>query len=303
MTLRVLLTLLAFGGSLISCGGQGGPTGGADTVTVSDGASDDGSGGAVLDVATDAPAPDVAPVTSDLLPVAPDGAERTLDAPVTADLETADTAVVTGTETATAWGTITGACGAISAAVQQPGAALLHTTYTFADGASFDPAGLSGQTLKRYEEPNAGGSSKCSEVMSMQLLMDCEGAVVTKTETEVVYDTEGKITDYLIEVGGVTGGVSVTRAYLGPGVEVYTVEDATDLLEKKLAGIEEALNNVSTDDTWQKSIVHIWTLYPEWAETVQVAWAALEPATQGSTLVLVTVEEGSDYIVTDACDD
>lgn len=203
--------------------------------------------------------------------------------------------------TVTAWGTIAGACGAVSAAVQVTSAAVLQTTYTFADGASFDPSGLGGKVRQRFEGPNAGGSSKCSEVMSMQLLVDCEGATVTKTETEVVYDTVGKIADYLAELAGVKTGVSVTRAYLGPFVDVYTLEDATTLLEKKLAGIDAALGNASDADKWEKSIVHVWTLHAEWAETVEAAWEALDPQVTLNALVLITVEEGSDYIVTDAC--
>jgi len=203
----------------------------------------------------------------------------------------------------TSWGTITGACGVISAAVKEDSAAVLHTTYTFTNADTFDSNSLEGRAKKRYDEPNAGGSSKCSEVMSMQLLIDCEDAAVTKLETEIVYDTEGKIADYLIDIDGVKAGVSVTRAYKGPVIDVYTAEDATSLLEKKLAGIAEARENVSEEDSWDKSLVHIWTLYPEWAETVTQAWNALDDAIKGTTLVLVTVEQGSDYIVTDNCED
>jgi hypothetical protein len=206
-----------------------------------------------------------------------------------------------GTETA--WGLITGACGEVAAAVQAGDAGVWQTTYTFDDAESFDAEGLSGQTLKRYEEPNAGGSSRCTEVMSMQLLMDCEGASVLKTETEMVYDTEGKIADYLAEVGGVTTGVSVTRAYKGPAIDVYTLEDATDLLEKKLDGIQQARTNVSAADAWDASLVHVWTLHPAWAETVVTAWEALDAALKADIVIVITVEVGSDYIVTDSCDD
>lgn len=206
-----------------------------------------------------------------------------------------------GTETT--WGLITGACGDVAAAVQAGEAGVWQTTYTFDNAESFDTEGLSGKTLKRYEEPNAGGSSRCTEVMSMQLMMDCEGASVLKTETEMVYDTEGKIADYLAEVGGVATGVSVTRAYKGPTIDVYTLEDATDLLEKKLKGIAEARANVSAADAWEASVVHVWTLHPEWAETVEAAWGALSSEVKADTVIVVTVEVGSDYIVTDSCDD
>jgi hypothetical protein len=202
----------------------------------------------------------------------------------------------------TPWGVISGACGSITDAVQSSQGTLLQTTYTFEDEASFDSASLTGRAKKRYDEPNAGGSSKCSEVMSMQLLIDCEGATVLKTETDIVYDTEGKIADYLVDIGGIKTGVSVTRAYKGPVVDVYTLDDANTLLEKKLSGLVEAQTNVSAEDAWQASMVHIWTLHPAWADTVAQAWNALDEATKGNALVLITVEEGSDYIVSDACD-
>jgi hypothetical protein len=139
--------------------------------------------------------------------------------------------------------------------------------------------------------------------MSMQLLIDCEGGSVLKTETEVSYDVEGKKTDYIASVGGLKAGVSVTRAYLGPVVDVYTLEDATNLLEKKLAGSQEALANVSSADQWDRSILHIWTLHADWAQTVATAWEALDVSLKQGTLVLLTVEEGGDLIVTDSCDD
>ena len=124
-----------------------------------------------------------------------------------------------------------------------------------------------------------------------------------KGETEMNYDVEGKIADYLADMGGVRVGVSVTRAYKGPTIDVYTLDDATDLLQKKLSGIAEARANVSQADTWERSLVHVWTLHPEWALIVEEAWEGLAPEIKGERLVMVTVESGSEYIVSDACDD
>ena len=209
----------------------------------------------------------------------------------------------TASETATAWGVISGACGETAAALQSSGPDFLSSTYTFEDVARFEPGSLGAKPLTRYEDENAGGSSRCTEVMSMQFLIDCEGAEVLKTETEMVYDLEGKLADYLVDLGGVRVGVSVTRAYKGPVVDVYTLDDATELLEKKLSGIVEAQENVSEADSWERSMVHVWTLHPEWALIVEETWEALDSALKADHVVLVTVEQGSDYIVTDACHD
>lgn len=203
----------------------------------------------------------------------------------------------------TAWGVISGACGAATDALQSSGPAFLTGTYTFEDEESFQPGALGAKPLTRFEDDNAGGSSRCTEVMSMQLLIDCEDASVLKTETELVYDVEGKLADYLAEIDGVRVGVSVTRAYKGPSIDVYTLDDARDLLEKKLSGIAEARANVSEADHWDRSMVHVWTLHPAWAETVHEAWESLDGDLKGESVVLVTVEAGSTYIVTDTCHD
>ena len=300
-----LLTLLVIAWSFPGCGEPESPADQADTQAVEAGPTEDAA--AVVDVTEG----DIAVVPDAVELVGTDATEvEEVEGPEVEDVSFSpgDTPEVEevaspseGTETA--WGLITGACGDAEAAVQAGEAALLLTTYAFEDTEAFDASGLSGQTLKRYEEQNAGGSSRCSEVMSMQLLMDCEGASVLKTETEMVYDTEGKIADYLVSFGGVTAGVSVTRAYKGPTIDVYTLDDATDLLEKKLDGVKQARANVSLEDAWETSIVHIWTLHADWASTVATAWEQIDGELKADIVVLITVEVGSDYIVTDSCDD
>ena len=301
--MRTLTYLIVLGGLFVNACSSDAPTNNPDSNmastqdTVADTAPGDMS---VIDATLDtapAPTPDV-PITD----TSPPDAAGKIDIEVDT-AEPLDTLDDTGQPGETAWGTITGDCGSVSAVVAESSPSILTTTFTFDDPASFDSASLEGRAKKRFDEPNAGGSSKCTEVMSMQLLTECEGATVSKLETDITYDIPGKIADYIVNIGGVKTGVSVTRAYKGPVIDVYTLEDATSLLEKKLAGISEAQQNVSADDAWEKSLIHVWTLHPEWAETVTQAWTALEADIKASTVVLITIEEGSDYIVTDACDD
>ena len=240
-------------------------------------------------------------VTVDTAPSTEDALVRRGDSAGAFDVETSDPGPPPAPGV-TPWGEVSGACGSFADFLSTPGAALIQNTYTFTDGESFDPGPLAPGPKKRYEGENAGGSSICSEVMSMQLLIDCEGGVVLKTENEIAYATEGAKTDYVITIAGQHVGVSVTRAYLGPFVETYTQEDAVTLLTKKLKGVNESAQNVSADDAWSRSVLHVWTLHPAWAETLVSAWDTLEPALKASTLVMVTVEAGGDLIVTDACD-
>lgn len=215
------------------------------------------------------------------------------------DLEFAD--LPGGTQGAL--GTVTGSCGELAGLMGSEDSAFLTNSYFSADPEQFYPQLLTSGAKKRFDEPNAGGSSKCSEVMSMQLLHDCDGALLYKTETEVDYVSEGKMTDYVAIIGEDKVGVSVTRAYKGPNIDVYTAEDALSLLNKKLQGINESSANVHPDDAWVKQVLHVWTLHHQWAEILEGAYAEVAPEVKSNTVVLVTVENNSSYIVTDSCED
>jgi len=206
----------------------------------------------------------------------------------------------------TAWGTITGACGALASELASTQPTFLVSEYNFSDACAFDPSGLASGPNKRYEGDNAGGSSLCSEVMSMQLLADCDEASIYKTEKQIAYTScQGAITDYIAEIDDQLVGVSVTRAYKGPSIDVYSVQDATDLLEKKLAGVNESSSKVKPSDKWLKQVLHIWTLRKDWVPLLKVAWQNLDAKLRGDTIVWVTVEQHPDgqtpWIVPDQC--
>ncbi len=200
-----------------------------------------------------------------------------------------------------AYGEIQGSCGSIAAQLDSPEPSFFSNVYLFDDAPQFNPAHLSDGAKTRYNSENAGGSSMCSEVLSIQVLEECEGATLYKMETEVLYDVLGDITDYVVLINGEKVGVSVTRAYKGPFVDEYTATDATELLEKKLTSIQESSANVSAEDRWVKQILHIWTLHEEWKDTVATAWESIDPSIKGNTIVLVTVENNSEFIVPDDC--
>ena len=202
----------------------------------------------------------------------------------------------------TDWGFITGTCEELDEDLNDPGPSFRVNEYAFIDGETFDPGLLYEGARKRFDEPNAGGSSKCSEVMSLQLLHECEGATLYKSEMEVTYVEEGKITDFVVLIDGEKVGVSVTRAYMGPTVTEYSVEDATTLLEKKLAGINESTDNVSAEDKWVKQILHVWTIQPTWIPPLEEAYDGLDAELLADTIVLVTLESNSTIVVEDTCE-
>ena len=138
--------------------------------------------------------------------------------------------------------------------------------------------------------PNAGGASRVSEAMSAEVLARSFGARLLQTEMEIVYwPSNGSITDFSIELGGIALGVSVTRAMGAPGSE-YSLEMAQLLLKKKLNGILRSTE--SSCGAWEKQILHIWAPTTVHTDVIGAAYNSLESTTTANTIVIVTVCEG-----------
>ena len=285
---------------LVACGANEDPAQlGVEAPGGFDASGDASSVTEALDAVIEADTFDVADTPPDDDGAAPQDVERPLE-PEPSD-DASSPAEVAPVETA--WGRIEAPCGALAEALLVGGPSIHQGTYQFTDDAGFDPTALTGKRRQRFDEPNAGGSSRCGEVMSMQYLVDCEGMSITKTEVEMVYDTPGKIADFLARSGDVDLGVSVTRAYKGPVIDTYSEAEAADLLTDKLAGLAEARVNVNASDLWSASMLHVWTLRDDWAALVASAWESLSPEVKGQIHLVITVEQGSAEIVTDGCDD
>lgn len=160
------------------------------------------------------------------------------------------------------------------------------------DGGDFHLLTPGGQKI--VTDGNAGGSSLYSEVFSWELLARCEAATLLKTETEIVYDRQGKITDLLVELDGLKIGVSVTRAVAFPFQNPYSVTQARNLLEGKLADIHVSSANVSAQDAWVKQILYVIAYSEMHAVSLQQAFEQIDPSIKGDTLVMVTVSDGDD---------
>merc|ERR1719271_1242464 len=101
--------------------------------------------------------------------------------------------------------------------------------------------------------PNAGGASRVSEAMSIEIMARAFGARLLRTETEIFYfPSNGAITDFTIELEGIALGVSVTRAMSAPGADFGTPQ-ALQLLDKKLRGVIRS--TASCCGAWGKQIL------------------------------------------------
>lgn len=149
---------------------------------------------------------------------------------------------------------------------------------------------LGPDACRLLSQPNAGGASLVSEAMSIEVLGRAFGAKLLKLELEIFYwPSSSSITDFTIQLEGVTLGVSVTRAMAAPGVK-FGVEAATQLLLKKLRGVIRSTE--ACCGAWSKQVLHVWAPSNRVADTVAMAYATVNPDLAADTVVLVSVCEG-----------
>jgi hypothetical protein len=253
--------------ALAAC--EGAPRGADDAAVSADAAG--------LDAPVDAEVPDAVPVDVEL----PDA-----EIP---DAQLPDAAPLAG------FGTLSGTCNFLDHTA--PG--LVRGSITFDPGyteAHLGELSAGGQEIIR--DGNAGGSSLYSEVFSFEVLHRCENARLDFTETEVVYTTtDSKRTDLVVTIDDTSLGVSVTRAFVYPTTEPYTVELARALLERKLLDIQDSTLHVDPDQAWSRQFLHVLAYAPMHADSIEAAYAGLTDGVKGDTLVIVTVTEGDDEFI------
>ena len=202
--------------------------------------------------------------------------------------------------TATGFGDLSGDCGVLTLAdLTGPTPAIFrdHLAFPRAFVHPDDDALLTAGGQRMINTPNAGGNSLLSEVFALEQLTRCEGATLLKTETEIVYSTPGKITDFESEIQGHKIGVSVTRAETFPLGQTYTLQTATTLITRKLDDIQTSTKDVSPGDKWDKQILAILAYDDQAADTMAQAWTMLDDATRADTLVVITTTDGDDKFI------
>jgi hypothetical protein len=218
----------------------------------------------------------------------------TPDAAVTPD------AAIDAPSASMGFGDLSGMCGVLGAQ-DLTGASpeLFRATMTFArryvdpdDRPLLTPGG---QQLA--STPNAGGSSLLSEVFAYEELARCEHATLLKTETQIVYDTTGKITDLEVMMGQEKIGVSVVRAQTYPLGMPYPPDTATTLITRKLSDIKMSTANVSEADRWTKQVLAVLAWDSATADVVSQAWTSLPADVKSDTIVVLTSTDGEDTFI------
>lgn len=146
---------------------------------------------------------------------------------------------------------------------------------------------------------NAGGSSNISEALSMQYMHWRYGATDFIPEMEAVYWIEYKIADYIItNLNGENVGVSVTRAVSYPFDADYSLERARDLVGKKLYGLIVARECITEEQSFHKSILHVWCISMEAATNIQTAFEEIKDNETYEDVVLICTVCNELYLYT-----
>ncbi len=194
------------------------------------------------------------------------------------------------------FGAITGQCGVLTTAELDGTAPLwFGGALDFGTDRYDDPAErplLTPGGVEIILDGNAGGSSLYSEVFAYEWMARCELAALLKTETEIVYDVNGKKADLLVEIDGRKVGVSVVRFVKYPFGTMYEVADALPLVQRKIEDLRLATTQVSAADLWTSQMVVALAYDAQHAQVAMQAWNMLDAATRGATHFIVIVTEG-----------
>lgn len=191
-----------------------------------------------------------------------------------------------------------GACGVVKSKITSPSPSLDNNLLVFVSGEKYVRAELSTGGQKLFDNPNAGGSSIESEVMSFEVLHYCEGATLLKTETEILYqppDDAGPntITDILVSIAGSKVGVNVLRVYKPGGMTDPEVKTA---VERKLESINRSSQRVLPQDKWVKQILHVFSPNKAATDAVARVLPTISSSTRADTIVLVTETKGGGFV-------
>ena len=192
---------------------------------------------------------------------------------------------------------VSGECGILDTELTDPSPHFVDTT-VLVNTCDYVPEYMSPGATEIWTDGNAGGSSIYSEIFAFEIASQCEGAILLKTETEILYtDPQGKLTDLLLEIDGVKIGVSVTRAFIYPLGTPLTPQRAEELLTDKLGDVLLSSANVAPADQWVKQILVVETPTVADKAVLTTAYVGLDPAVKADTICWVVATDGDDSFI------
>lgn len=150
-----------------------------------------------------------------------------------------------------------------------------HRSHIFIDTYTL-PTSVCSDAQRSMTIENAGGKSAVSEMYSIDYFNRMHSSENTIFEQEVGYWIDYKMVDFICTINGSRVGVSVARAMGYPTIDDFTADHAIRLLQRKLYGLIVARNAVVKDQSFYKSILHIWCQNQAVADLLQQAYADLD---------------------------
>jgi hypothetical protein len=139
-----------------------------------------------------------------------------------------------------------------------------------------------------------GSSSAVAEAFAFDLLAREAEATLIKTEDEVAYGTGSKKVDFVAELSDTRFGVSVDRAFSFPPGTPVSVEDASERLTRELNDLKLASADVAPADHWDETMLVVFAIDEQAAQSVREAWNQLDATTRGDTTIVVVRTDGTD---------
>jgi hypothetical protein len=230
----------------------------------------------------------------------------TATAPDVADASEAASDASDAAETAPPFdiiGDATGECGKLKSFVTTSTWTLIEVPIAFTSSDKYERARLSPGGVRVFDAPNAGGSSKESEVMTFEILHHCDGASLVKTETEIKYGPApdggaATITDMTVTIGGTRLGVNPKRVFK-PEPLTMTDTEVRDQLVKNFESIKASTARVLPEDGWTKQVLHLWVPNATYYDAVKRVLPMIDDATKGNTIILLTRSTGGGFLYCD----
>lgn len=160
-------------------------------------------------------------------------------------------------------GTLTGSCGQVRAEVGKPTPSALVNTLTFVTGEVFDKAFLSDGGDTVFDNPNAGGSSIESEVMSFEKSSPLRGRAAPEDQDPrsctAPRPTVGRRASPICWSDRRQEGGREPAPGLQAREPAPAHRGGDQDLERKLLNIQASSARVSAGDKWVKRIMHVMT--------------------------------------------
>lgn len=226
-------------------------------------------------------------------------AEASVDSSV-AESAPADVSDATSTKVL---GTLSGDCSGLLGAIKASGSIQIEIPWSFGSTDKFERARLSPGGQRVFDAPNAGGSSKESEVMTFELLHACAGAELLKTEKEIAYGappdgSPATITDMSVLIASDKIGANPKRVFKP---EPFTMTDAevSAQLTKDFQSINGSTARVLPEDKWVKQVLHVWVPNAFYYDAVKRVLPTIDATLKSNTVVLITRTTGGGFLYCD----